>query len=155
MSPTRRRVRAVRYAIVGAGSRHAMYREALAEQPIAAGLELVALCDVNAARLGLSAAHLANEAGLGVGLYDAGEFDRMVAEQRPDIVIVTTPDDLHDTYIVKALRAGCDVISEKPMTIDLGRLKRIVRMRNGRPAERSPSRSTTGTTPPTRSSRTC
>ena len=116
----------MRYAIVGAGSRHAMYREALAEHPIAAGLELVALCDVNAARLELSASHLADSAGRRVGLYDAGEFERMVAEQRPDVVIVTTPDDLHDTYIVKALRAGCDVITEKPMTIDLGRLKRIV-----------------------------
>ena len=35
-------------------------------------------------------------------------------------MIVTTPDYLHDAYIVKALRAGCDVITEKPMTIDLG-----------------------------------
>ena len=80
-----------------------MYREALAEHPIAAGLELVALCDVNAARLELSAAHLADEAGRRVGLYAAGEFERMVAEQRPDVVIVTTPDYLHDTYIVQAL----------------------------------------------------
>ena len=115
----------MRYAIVGAGSRHAMYREALAEHPIAAGLELVALCDVNAARLRLSASHLGQDAQA-VGLYDASEFERMVVEQRPDVVIVTTPDDLHDAYIVKALHAGCDVITEKPMTIDLGRLKRIV-----------------------------
>mgnify|MGYP001061216269 CR=1 FL=1 len=64
----------MRYAIVGAGSRHAMYREALAEHPVAPGLELVALCDVNAPRLRLSASHLAAETGRGVGRYDAVEF---------------------------------------------------------------------------------
>jgi predicted dehydrogenase len=116
----------MRYAIVGAGSRHTMYREALAEHPIAPGLELVALCDVNAPRLAMSEARVPHRNGTGVGLYDAGEFERMVSERRPDVVIVTTPDDLHDEYITRALRAGCDVITEKPMTIDLARLKRIV-----------------------------
>ena len=28
----------------------------------------------------------------------------MIAEQRPDTIIVTTPDYLHDAYIVRALR---------------------------------------------------
>jgi predicted dehydrogenase len=30
----------------------------------------------------------------------------MLAEQQPDTVIVTTPDYLHDEYIVAALKAG-------------------------------------------------
>jgi predicted dehydrogenase len=118
----------MRYAIVGAGSRHAMYREALVERPIDPTNELVALCDVNSSRLALSAAHIAQTAPAetDVGLYAAADFDRMIAERRPDIVIVTTPDYLHDAYIVRALRAGCDVITEKPMTIDLVRLGGIV-----------------------------
>ena len=40
--------------------------------------------------------------------------------------MVTTPDYLHSDYIVRAFEAGCDVICEKPMTIDLDRLKAIV-----------------------------
>jgi predicted dehydrogenase len=116
----------MRYAIVGTGSRHAMYREALVDQPIDASNALVALVDVNARRLALATARLAGPGADGVGRYPADAFDRMVAEQRPDTVIVTTPDDLHDRYIVAALRAGCDVITEKPMTVDLGRLKAIV-----------------------------
>ncbi len=123
----------MRYAIVGAGSRHAMYRDALVDHPINPANELVALCDVNAARLALSAAQIASQGRGGeprgadeVGLYEPDAFERMVAERRPDVVIVTTPDFLHDAYIVRALQAGCDVITEKPMTIDLGRLKRIV-----------------------------
>ena len=116
----------MRYAIVGTGSRHAMYREALADRPVDPTNELVALCDVNAGRLALAASRAADPGARRIGLYPAAEFERMVAERRPDTVIVTTPDDLHDRYIVAALRAGCDVITEKPMTVDLGRLKAIV-----------------------------
>jgi predicted dehydrogenase len=50
----------------------------------------------------------------------------MIAEQHPDKVIVTTPDYLHHEYIIAAMRAGCDVMTEKPMTTDLGRLKALL-----------------------------
>ena len=103
-----------------------MYRDALVERSIDPSIELVALCDPNPSRLDLSASRIPDDDGTGVGLYDAGDFERMIAERRPDAIIVTTPDFLHDVYIVRALRAGCDVITEKPMTIDLARLKRIV-----------------------------
>ncbi|HEY7970549.1 MAG TPA: Gfo/Idh/MocA family oxidoreductase, partial [Candidatus Limnocylindrales bacterium] len=116
----------MRYAIVGTGSRHAMYREALVDHPIDASNELVALCDSNRLRLELAASRVPRARGRAVGVYPADEFDRMIAERRPDTIIVTTPDYLHDAYIVRALRAGCDVITEKPMTIDLARLKGIV-----------------------------
>jgi predicted dehydrogenase len=116
----------VRYAIVGTGSRHAMYREALVDTPIDPSNELVALCDVNASRLELAASQLPDRERAAVRRYGADEFDRMITEARPDTVIVTTPDYLHDLYIVRALRSGCDVITEKPMTIDLARLRRIV-----------------------------
>lgn len=46
------------------------------------------------------------------------DFDKMLDEVKPDIVIVTTKDCMHDKYIIKALEAGCDVVSEKPMTTD-------------------------------------
>jgi predicted dehydrogenase len=116
----------MRYAIVGTGSRHQMYREALVEHPVDPANELVALCDVNASRLDLAGSGIPDRDGSSVGRYDAADFERMIAERRPEVVIVTTPDALHDEYIVRALRAGCDAITEKPMTIDLERLKRIV-----------------------------
>ena len=46
------------------------------------------------------------------------DFDRMISEVRPDVVIVTTVDAFHHEYIIRALDLGCDVITEKPMTID-------------------------------------
>ena len=47
-------------------------------------------------------------------VYD--DFDEMLREVKPDTVIVTTKDSMHDFYVIKALEAGCDVIVEKPMT---------------------------------------
>ncbi len=42
----------------------------------------------------------------------------MLREHRPDAVIVTSPDATHAGYMVRALDAGYDVITEKPMTTD-------------------------------------
>ncbi|HVY52327.1 MAG TPA: Gfo/Idh/MocA family oxidoreductase [Devosia sp.] len=115
----------MKYAIVGAGGRHQMYRRAItAEHP--RNNELVALCDSNEKRLALSASKVPNQPGNGIATYAAAEFDRMIAEQRPDTVIVTVPDYLHHEYIVRALRAGCNVMTEKPMTTDLAKLKQVL-----------------------------
>ncbi len=102
-----------------------MFRQALTETH-ATGNELVALCDVNASRLRLSASRIPDQTGNGIATYPAADFDRMLAEQQPDTVIVTTPDYLHHEYIVRALRAGRDVMTEKPMTVDLDRLRAIL-----------------------------
>lgn len=116
----------MKFAIVGTGARHAMFRRAVTETHAAAGNALVALCDANPHRLALSAASVPEQPGNGIATYEAAEFGRMLAEQRPDTVIVTTPDYLHHEHIVTALRAGCDVMTEKPMTVDLGKLKAII-----------------------------
>ncbi|MBN9309253.1 Gfo/Idh/MocA family oxidoreductase [Devosia sp.] len=114
----------MRYAIVGVGGRHAMFRKAITETH-AEGNDLVALCDVNDSRLALSAGKVPKR-GNGVATYDASDFDRMIAEQEPDTVIVTTPDHLHHEYIVAALKAGRNVMTEKPMTVDLDKLRAIL-----------------------------
>ncbi len=114
-----------KYAIVGTGGRHQTFRRAITETH-PEGNRLVALCDVNDLRLALSARSAPPQPGNGIATYNASEFDRMIAEQRPDTVIVTVPDYLHHEYIVPAFRAGCNVITEKPMTIDLDKLKSVL-----------------------------
>ena len=61
-----------------------------------------------------------------VKMYGAEEFDQMLKEQQPDYVIVTSIDRTHHKYIIKAMEAGCDVISEKPMTIDENKCQEII-----------------------------
>lgn len=54
------------------------------------------------------------------------DFNVMLEETKPDAVIVTTVDAYHHKYIIKALEAGCDAITEKPMTIDAEKCKAIL-----------------------------
>lgn len=115
----------MKYAIVGTGARHAMFRDAIVSTHQATA-ELVALCDINGHRLSLSAEEVPERGGNGIATYRAEHFGQMIDEHKPDTVIVTVPDDLHHEYIVAAMRAGCNVMTEKPMTTDLARLKAIL-----------------------------
>jgi predicted dehydrogenase len=113
-----------RYAQVGLGGRSMMFSKALAEE-FAAQAELVGLCDSNEGRLRLRM-DWAKARGLGPQGYLAPDFDRMIEQCEPDCVIVTTVDRYHDEYICRAMELGCDVITEKPMTIDDHRCQRII-----------------------------
>lgn len=114
-----------RFAQIGLGGRHEMFRDAIVSDH-ASTCEMVALCDVNEGRLRLSADCIRRRTGTAPGLYPATDFDKMVKETRPDCIIVTTPDCFHDEYICRAMKAGCDVITEKPMTIDEKKCRRII-----------------------------
>lgn len=122
-----------RYAIVGVGSRHELYQDGI-EKVHANGAQLVALCDSNAGRLELARARSQRNGAPAPQGYAAADFDKMLAEQKPDVVIVTTADAVHHDYIVRAMEAGCDVITEKPMTTDAEKCRQIldVRKRTGR-----------------------
>lgn len=123
-----------RYAVVGTGGRSMMYLDALAGE-YSSTCKLVALCDRNPGRAQL-AARRARDAGAGeVAVYTDEQFDRMLAEQRPDRIIVTTgPDRTHADYIIRSLNAGCDTVTEKPMTTSAERCRDILetRARTGR-----------------------
>lgn len=114
----------MKLAVVGCGSRHSMFSQSVTDDYPELH-EVVAVCDSNPHRLSLAAQAASRPGTNGVAAYGAGDFDAMLAEQKPDTVVVTTPDFLHADYIVRAFEAGCDVICEKPMTIDLSSLKQI------------------------------
>lgn len=82
---------------------------------------LVGLCDVNPKRMAYY------NARLGCDVPTFADFDAMLRTVRPDVVIVTSKDATHDRFIVGALRAGCDVITEKPMTTDDAKCRAILR----------------------------
>lgn len=113
------KVRRKRYALVGTGNRGTTMwgRELLAGW--SDYVELVGICDLNLMRAERARAMMGSSAPL----YD--DFDRMMEEQRPELVIVCTPDDTHDDIIIRALEGGADVISEKPMTTTPEKIDRI------------------------------
>jgi predicted dehydrogenase len=49
----------------------------------------------------------------------------MIAETRPDVMLVVGPDYTHCEHTVTALENGCDVIVEKPMVISSEQARRV------------------------------
>ncbi|MFJ8938676.1 Gfo/Idh/MocA family protein [Streptomyces sp. NPDC102365] len=124
-----------RCAVVGLGARARLFTQALAG-PYADRVDLVGFCDVNAHRMAVHNDWLtADHPGrVPVPAYAAEDFDLMLRRERVDLVVVCSVDRTHDDYIVRALDAGCDVVTEKPMTTDADRARRILaaRQRSGR-----------------------
>jgi predicted dehydrogenase len=93
----------------------------------AEGCELVAFCDSNQTRMDYYNRYYAEKLGSSpIPTYKAEDFDRMIREQRVDCVIVTTIDRTHHRYIMRAMELGCDVITEKPMTVDAEKCQAIL-----------------------------
>jgi predicted dehydrogenase len=107
-----------RYAAVGTGGRIPMFIDPLVRDFIESG-ELVGLCDISQARMDYHRERLTKNYGApDTPTYPISDFLLMIQETKPDVVIVCTTDATHHEYIIAALEAGCDVITEKPMTTD-------------------------------------
>ena len=83
-----------RYAVVGTGSRSSMYIRAITTtyKDVA---ELVGLCDSNQSRMNYYNNVFLKEQcdnHPDVPTYKADQFDRMIAETKPDVIIVTSMD---------------------------------------------------------------
>lgn len=114
-----------RYVQVGTGGRARFFYEAVATT-YADTSEIVAFCDVNQTRMNYANSRLEELGAQKVPTYKHHEFDKMIEEIKPDCVIVTSVDRTHDWYIIRAMELGCDVITEKPMTIDEKRAQNII-----------------------------
>ncbi|WP_077622510.1 Gfo/Idh/MocA family protein [Sediminibacillus massiliensis] len=86
--------------------------------------QLVGMLDVDSKRFEVCKEQLPSTRD--VPVFKPGEFDRMVAETNPDVVIVASRDDTHVTYIINALRHGLDVVTEKPMATTAADCRRIM-----------------------------
>ncbi|MBN1564550.1 MAG: Gfo/Idh/MocA family oxidoreductase [Anaerolineae bacterium] len=113
-----------RYALVGTGGRAGMYVRAVMET-YPDSCELVAFCDLSQTRMDWYNSQIQAKGGEPIPTYRADQFDQMIAETKPNTVIVTTMDSTHHIYITRAMELGCDAITEKPMTIDVEKARII------------------------------
>lgn len=92
--------------------------------PVYQGAQLRSLVDIAAlcSRSMKRAREWTTDVG-GADPYD--DFDAMLAEADLDVVSVCTPDHLHADYVLAALDAGCHVLVEKPLAMDLGECRTI------------------------------
>ncbi|WP_371405581.1 Gfo/Idh/MocA family oxidoreductase [Kribbella sp. NBC_00662] len=114
-----------RYAVAGTGSRAQSYIRAMFQaHPEEA--QLVALLDPNPGRLAFHQRLVTELGGPELPQYGADDLERMVKEQSVDRVVVTSPDYTHASVVSRLLRAGADVIVEKPLTINADGTRQIV-----------------------------
>jgi len=115
-----------RYAFVGCGGRSYNFMEPIYRE-YADSSEIVALCDVSSVRMAERNRRLAKDFGIEtLPEYHAVDFEKMVRETRPDTIMVISKDSTHHEFIIKALELGCDVITEKPLTIDTPKANAIL-----------------------------
>ena len=96
-----------RIAIAGFGQRGKTFVE-LAQGE--SDIELVGICDTNAARL----ESFARKHNCTAPLYT--DFEKMFDEPRPEGVVIAVPDFKHAEVAVAAMKRGCAVLLEKPMS---------------------------------------
>ena len=110
------------YAILGLGIGMA-HAEAAAASEFA---DLVAACDIDRARLDKFAALYPDAT-----LYE--DFEKLIADDRVDIISICLPSAMHADFAVRAMEAGKHVLVEKPLDITYERAMLIeeARLRTG------------------------
>ncbi|RLD74349.1 MAG: gfo/Idh/MocA family oxidoreductase, partial [Bacteroidetes bacterium] len=110
----------LKVALVGTGVRGTSFWGKRLNENYSKILEFVGLCDINPGRLEYGRKYI------GVSCPTFTDFEKMIKETNPDLVIVTTKDSTHHEFIIKGLDMGCDVLTEKPLTIDETKAQDII-----------------------------
>lgn len=105
----------MRFGLIGAGGIGKVRAKALAST---AGCELVAIADVDEAR----ARALATTPG--ASIYP--DYQPMLADERVEAIVVSTPPQFHEEIVIAALESGRHVLCEKPLANTLDACRRMV-----------------------------
>jgi len=104
-----------RFAVIGVGGWGSRHLSVYRDHPLA---EVAAVCDRNPEAL--------QKAGDEFGVESRySDYERMLAEEQLDAVSIVTPDFAHTGPALAAIRAGVDVLIEKPLATTLEECDRI------------------------------
>lgn len=104
--------RKLRVTLVGTGIRGISFWGRRLVEQYPDQLEFVGLSDINPGRLQYGKEYMK------VNCPTFVSFKEMLHTTKPDLVIVCTTDSSHHEQIIEGLAAGCDVLTEKPLTTD-------------------------------------
>ncbi|MBX3221835.1 MAG: Gfo/Idh/MocA family oxidoreductase [Labilithrix sp.] len=107
----------LKVGIVGCGKIADGHVEEIQKMPEVA--RVVGVCD----REPIMAEQVAMRYGLG---YHTHDVERLLAEQKPDVLHITTPPASHLPLAKLAVDAGCHVYVEKPMTLSLADTRELL-----------------------------
>jgi len=84
-----------------------------------APVDVVGLCDVDKHLLNEAAALVSKKQKSGKTPRLYSDYQKMLADQQPDIVLIGTPDHWHCMTTIDALKAGAHVYVQKPISVDV------------------------------------
>ena len=83
-------------------------------------IDMVGLCDINPGRLKFAHEYIGAQCPVFTDLKE------LIRQQKPEVLIVTTEDSSHHSVIITGMDMGCDIITEKPLTIDEDKAQEIL-----------------------------
>jgi len=98
----------------GMGSAHAEWLQGIKDE-----VNLVGSFDIAAAR---------QEYAKSIGIKAFDSFEALLADEVIDIVLIATPNNYHCEIAIKALRAGKNVICEKPVMMNSAELEKVLKV---------------------------
>ncbi len=101
-------------AIIGYGGMGGWHAEHLLKSDVA---ELKGIYDILETRRDLATSR---------GIYAYGSLEELLADPQIELVTVAIPNDVHEEVVIKALNAKKNVICEKPVTLSLESLDRMI-----------------------------
>src|SRR5205085_11664246 len=84
-----------------------------------APVEVVGLCDVDSRTVKEAAQIVASRQKPKKEPPTYGDYRKLLANEKPEIVLIGTPDHSNCLPIVKACKAGADVYVQKPISYDV------------------------------------
>lgn len=105
----------LRAAVIGCGM---MGRQHALAYQASSGIRLVGVCDLQP----IAAERLGRE----LGAPAFASIDELLAEARPELVSVVTPDAHHLAPTLAVLAGGCHVLVEKPIALELADARRML-----------------------------
>ncbi len=82
-------------------------------------VEVVALCDVDKNMMAGAAKLVSERQKSGKTPKQYGDYQKMLAENELDIVLIGTPDHWHALQTIDAVKAGANVYVQKPISVDV------------------------------------
>lgn len=113
-------IKKTKVALVGLGSRGTgMWGRSIIRE-YSDYVDYVGLCDNNPGRLKVGSEMV------GANCPVFSDFEKMMRETKPDVLIITTDDDTHDYFATKGMEMGANIICEKPMAIDENKIQSMI-----------------------------
>ncbi len=84
-----------------------------------AAVDVVGLCDVDRQQLEGAQALVQARSGQTTAIPGYKDYRTLLKEQKPDIVLIGTPDHWHALQAIEAVRSGAHVYLQKPISVDV------------------------------------